>query len=25
LLMGEDHRRFFEAFRNKLKPEFMGR
>ncbi|HEY6402745.1 MAG TPA: enoyl-CoA hydratase family protein [Blastocatellia bacterium] len=25
LLMGEDHRRFFEAFRNKQNPEFMGR
>jgi enoyl-CoA hydratase/carnithine racemase len=25
LLMGEDHRRFFEAFRNKQKPEFIGR
>src|SRR5215468_11094677 len=25
LLMGEDHRRFFEAFKNKQKPEFTGR
>jgi enoyl-CoA hydratase/carnithine racemase len=25
LLMGEDHRRFFEAFKNKQKPEFKGR
>jgi enoyl-CoA hydratase/carnithine racemase len=25
LLMGEDHRRFFEAFKNKNKPEFTGR
>ena len=25
LLMGADHRRFFEAFRNKQKPEFIGR
>jgi enoyl-CoA hydratase/carnithine racemase len=25
LLMGEDHRRFFEAFRNKQNPEFTGR
>jgi enoyl-CoA hydratase/carnithine racemase len=25
LLMGEDHRRFFEAFRNKQEPEFTGR
>jgi enoyl-CoA hydratase/carnithine racemase len=25
LLMGEDHRRFFEAYRNKQKPEFTGR
>jgi enoyl-CoA hydratase/carnithine racemase len=25
LLMGEDHRRFFEAFKNKHKPEFTGR
>jgi enoyl-CoA hydratase/carnithine racemase len=25
LLMGEDHHRFFEAFRNKQKPEFTGR
>jgi enoyl-CoA hydratase/carnithine racemase len=25
LLMGEDHRRFFEAFKNKLRPEFTGR
>ncbi|MGH9940294.1 MAG: enoyl-CoA hydratase-related protein, partial [Blastocatellia bacterium] len=25
LLMGEDHKRFFEAFRNKQKPEFTGR
>jgi enoyl-CoA hydratase/carnithine racemase len=25
LLMGEDHRRFFEAFKNKRKPEFTGR
>lgn len=24
LLMGEDHRRFFEAFKNKQKPEFTG-
>ncbi len=25
LLMGEDHRRFFEAFKNKQPPEFTGR
>src|SRR2546428_271890 len=25
LLMGEDHRRFFEAFKNKQEPEFRGR
>jgi len=25
LLMGEDHRLFFEAFKNKQKPEFRGR
>jgi enoyl-CoA hydratase/carnithine racemase len=25
LLMGEDHRRFYEAFKNKSKPEFTGR
>ncbi|MFN7948290.1 MAG: enoyl-CoA hydratase family protein [Blastocatellia bacterium] len=25
LLMGEDHQRFFEAFKNKQKPEFTGR
>jgi len=25
LLMGEDHRRFYEAFTNKAKPEWMGR
>jgi enoyl-CoA hydratase/carnithine racemase len=25
LLMGEDHRRFFEAFKNKQRPEFTGR
>jgi enoyl-CoA hydratase/carnithine racemase len=25
LLMGEDHRRFFEAIKNKQKPEFTGR
>lgn len=25
LMMGEDHRRFFEAFREKRKPEFVGR
>ncbi|MBO0726360.1 MAG: enoyl-CoA hydratase family protein, partial [Blastocatellia bacterium] len=25
LLMGEDHRRFFEAFSNKQEPEFRGR
>jgi enoyl-CoA hydratase/carnithine racemase len=25
LLMGEDHKRFFEAFKNKQKPEFSGR
>ena len=25
LLMGEDHRRFFEAFREKVKPTFVGR
>ncbi len=25
LLMGEDHRRFFEAFKNKKTPEFSGR
>jgi enoyl-CoA hydratase/carnithine racemase len=25
LLMGEDHRRFFESYRNKQKPEFTGR
>ncbi len=25
LLMGEDHRRFFEAFKNKQGPEFIGR
>jgi enoyl-CoA hydratase/carnithine racemase len=25
LLMGDDHRRFFEAFKNKKKPEFTGR
>ena len=25
LLIGEDHRRFFEAFKNKQKPEFTGR
>jgi enoyl-CoA hydratase/carnithine racemase len=25
LLMGDDHRRFFEAFKNKQQPEFKGR
>jgi enoyl-CoA hydratase/carnithine racemase len=25
LLMGEDHRRFYEAFKNKEQPEFVGR
>lgn len=25
LLLGEDHRRFFEAFKNKQQPEFTGR
>jgi enoyl-CoA hydratase/carnithine racemase len=25
LLMGEDHRRFFEAYKNKQQPEFIGR
>ncbi len=25
MLMGEDHRRFYEAFRAKEKPEFTGR
>ena len=25
ILMGEDHRHFFEAFRSKRKPEFTGR
>jgi hypothetical protein len=25
LLMGDDHRRFYEAFKNKEKPTFTGR
>jgi enoyl-CoA hydratase/carnithine racemase len=25
LLMGDDHRRFYEAFKNKEKPSFTGR
>ncbi len=25
MLMGEDHRRFFEAFRAKEKPKFIGK
>jgi hypothetical protein len=25
LLMGEDHRRFYEAFKAKEKPKFIGR